>query len=99
LLEPASGTVWEGEARIPSPDPWSARPLLLDFGLAKRDAGEVTMTLEGQVLGTPAYMSPEQVRDPHSVDGRADVYSLGVIFSVRFFRDSRMVIPVRSAAG
>jgi hypothetical protein len=52
----------------------------MDFGLAKRDAGEVTMTLEGQVLGTPAYMSPEQARgESHAVDGRGDVYSLGVI--------------------
>jgi hypothetical protein len=49
------------------------------FGLAKREAGEVTMTLDGQVLGTPAYMSPEQVRNPHAVDGLSDVYSLGVI--------------------
>jgi tetratricopeptide (TPR) repeat protein/tRNA A-37 threonylcarbamoyl transferase component Bud32 len=54
-------------------------PKITDFGLAKRDAGEITMTLEGQVLGTPAYMSPEQVRNPHAVDGRSDVYSLGVI--------------------
>jgi hypothetical protein len=55
-------------------------PHLMDFGLAKRDAGELTMTLDGQVLGTPAYMSPEQAAgDAHRVDGRSDVYSLGVM--------------------
>ena len=55
-------------------------PHIVDFGLAKRDAGEITMTLDGQILGTPAYMSPEQARgDSHYVDRKADVYSLGVI--------------------
>jgi serine/threonine-protein kinase len=55
-------------------------PRIMDFGLAKRDAGEITMTVDGQVLGTPAYMSPEQASgQAHHVDGRSDVYSLGVI--------------------
>ncbi|HVS35666.1 MAG TPA: protein kinase [Gemmataceae bacterium] len=57
-----------------------SRPAVMDFGLAKREAGEITMTVEGQVLGTPAYMSPEQAKgEGHTVDGRGDVYSLGVI--------------------
>jgi WD40 repeat protein/tRNA A-37 threonylcarbamoyl transferase component Bud32/tetratricopeptide (TPR) repeat protein len=55
-------------------------PHVMDFGLARRDAGEATMTTDGEVLGTPAYMSPEQAKgESHAVDGRADVYSLGVI--------------------
>jgi tetratricopeptide (TPR) repeat protein len=52
----------------------------MDFGLAKRDAGEITMTLEGAIVGTPAYMSPEQARGHGDhVDRRSDIYSLGVI--------------------
>jgi serine/threonine protein kinase len=56
------------------------RAHLMDFGLAKRDTGDVTMTSDGCVLGTPAYMSPEQAAGTsHEVDARSDIYSLGVV--------------------
>jgi hypothetical protein len=53
-------------------------PLLADFGLAKHlDSDHAGPTASGQVLGTPAYMSPEQTTGA-LVDARSDVYSLGV---------------------
>ncbi len=56
------------------------RAFVMDFGLARREEGEITVTVEGQILGTPAYMSPEQAGgEAHRVDGRSDLYSLGVI--------------------
>jgi serine/threonine protein kinase len=51
---------------------------LTDFGLA-RLADEPHLTLSGEILGTPAYLSPEQIRgDSSAIDHRTDIYSLGV---------------------
>src|SRR5262245_8254607 len=54
---------------------------LLDFGIAKRAASSCD-TGTGIVLGTPAYMAPEQARGVRGVDGRIDVYALGIVMYV-----------------
>jgi serine/threonine protein kinase len=55
-------------------------PVLLDFGLAMlREEKDSGITHQGQILGSPAYMSPEQVNG-RGVDHRSDIFSLGVIF-------------------
>ncbi len=53
------------------------RPMLVDFGIA-RSADGLNRTLTGQLIGTPAYMSPEQCEGGH-VDWRSDIYSLAVV--------------------
>jgi serine/threonine protein kinase len=58
-----------------------ARPRLIDFGLSRRSDLDSSLTRDGAVVGTPAYMSPEQALGfSRQVDERSDVFSLGVIF-------------------
>lgn len=59
------------------------RVKIADFGIAKlvgEDQTSVTLTNTGAALGTPHYMAPEQFEKPATVDHRADIYSLGVVF-------------------
>ena len=56
-------------------------PRLTDLGVAKFMGREqqTTVTTTGMVIGTPAYMAPEQMIDSHQIDARADIYALGVV--------------------
>jgi len=59
------------------------RVKITDFGIAKIvgvPAGKVSLTGAKDVVGTPHYMAPEQIEKPQTVDHRADIYSLGVVF-------------------
>ncbi len=57
-------------------------PVIMDFGLARRaNSGDAQISHSGQIMGTPAYMSPEQARgDGKGVGPASDIYSLGIVF-------------------
>jgi serine/threonine protein kinase len=52
---------------------------ILDFGIARSIEREAYLTLEGEGVGSPGYMSPEQLRDASNVDARSDIWALGVV--------------------
>ncbi|HEX6060358.1 MAG TPA: protein kinase [Gemmatimonadaceae bacterium] len=57
----------------------TGRALVTDFGIARATEEGQRLTVTGVALGTPAYMSPEQAHGEREIDGRSDVYSLGVV--------------------
>jgi serine/threonine protein kinase len=59
-------------------DRTTGRALLSDFGIARSLEGDTALTATGSALGTPTYMSPEQI-DGLPADGRSDIYSLGLV--------------------
>jgi serine/threonine protein kinase len=61
-------------------DAESGRPMVTDFGIARAaESGDSRLTATGMAIGTPAYMSPEQAAGERQIDGRSDLYSLGVV--------------------
>jgi len=62
-------------------DAGSGRPMVTDFGIARAmdSEGDSRLTATGMAIGTPAYMSPEQAAGEREIDGRSDLYSLGIL--------------------
>ena len=57
-----------------------AKPMVTDFGIARAvSEGDSRLTATGMAIGTPAYMSPEQAAGERAIDGRSDLYSLGIV--------------------
>lgn len=87
IRQVAEALAWAGERRFVHRDlkpaniriDMSGRVIVLDFGIAKAGDAPSARTRAGETLGTPYYMSPEQIR-AEPCDHRSDLYSLGVIF-------------------
>ena len=62
-------------------DAATGRTMVTDFGIARAASGEEAgrLTATGMAIGTPAYMSPEQAAGDRTIDGRSDLYSLGIV--------------------
>jgi predicted Ser/Thr protein kinase len=62
-------------------DAITGRPMVTDFGIARAmdSSGDSRLTATGMAIGTPAYMSPEQAAGEREIDGRSDLYSLGIL--------------------
>jgi len=57
----------------------TGRAMVTDFGIARAAEADMRLTATGIAVGTPAYMSPEQAMGEREVDGRADIYALGIV--------------------
>jgi serine/threonine protein kinase len=75
-IKPHNIMVTREEASGTNPGEMSRRVYVMDFGLARSVGKGGTLTTEGQILGTPAFMSPEQA-EGKTLDSKTDVYSLG----------------------
>jgi serine/threonine-protein kinase PpkA len=75
-------------------------PVLTDFGIARAIDTGTSLTMAGMLVGTPSYMSPEQVKGLE-LDGRSDLYSLGIVFyemltgGVPFRADSTLSVALK----
>ncbi|QEH34868.1 Serine/threonine-protein kinase PknB [Aquisphaera giovannonii] len=90
-IKPANIMTERSPARPDRPDaprgasgdaPWAGEPRIVDFGLASLEDDAAQITHDGAVIGTPAYMSPEQAAGRvagRPVDHRTDIYSMGVV--------------------
>jgi serine/threonine protein kinase len=89
------------------PRPGLLHPKLLDFGIARTAEGErgPSLTRSHAILGTPYFMSPEQIERSRDVDARSDQWALGVILyqsltgALPFYSDSLLAVLTRVAAG